>query len=160
MHTTATDPTLARTIILSFEAPISDPKLHSDEGMEIHTRPAKLDDVGDIAHVILKASELEPAFRYKYPHSKKYPDDSLKCTIRLLRTYINNTDPLWRWLVMVAETPLADGSLKTISVAVWEISVFDKRRQTQEAALPGSLHDTTLGTYMQSYIQHSKPPKP
>jgi hypothetical protein len=93
--------------------------------MEIYIRQAAIADLPAITDLTIEAGSQIPGFRYRYPYSRLYPWDTYYYTWLEYETYIKDTDDLWKWKAMVAETKSEDGqTMKVIAVSVWEVSVF------------------------------------
>ena len=91
-------------------------------------RPADLADLDAVVEIKRSSAVFDTAWNYCYQYCKQFPEDNLKYTTILFRSFL---DPSFDdWHVMVAEAPsLEDPNvMKLVAFAVWEISYKNKRK--------------------------------
>lgn len=91
-------------------------------------RKATCDDLEGIMNVVLNAMPQDPAWDYRFPHRKEYPEDERKFQTLFFEFLI---DPSYEdFEVRVLGTPRDDDAGKSIiaAVAVWDVTYLNKRR--------------------------------
>ncbi|KAK0645706.1 hypothetical protein B0T16DRAFT_436825 [Cercophora newfieldiana] len=83
-------------------------------------------DVDPITHVILSAMPQDPAWVYRFPYRREYPQDHYKYTRMLFEYFL---DPAYDdWVVMVIEDALESGrATEIVAFGVFNVSFRNKR---------------------------------
>jgi hypothetical protein len=102
-------------------------------GMDFTLRYATADDVEAITQIELATNPQMNVFKYLFPYSDEYPQDTYKYTRIGIQKFVDNSIENWDYATVVAEAKL-DSSPNTTIVAftVWEVSALQPRQARQE----------------------------
>ena len=90
---------------------------------KLHCRFATFDDLEDITTVAQQGFPDDPEFDYRFPRRTYFPGDNRSWIRKEYEEYLEQTEK-FAVLVVTAPTKLKDEeSRKSISLAVWDLSV-------------------------------------
>ena len=87
--------------------------------MKLHLRGATHDDVDRLADIMCATMPLDPQWFWRFPGQTEYPEDTLRCTRRMLDQFLEDRGED-QYRVKVVTTDI-DGTPQPIALAVWQL---------------------------------------
>ena len=90
---------------------------------KLEVRQARADDLDDIADIMCAAFPKDPAWDYRFPGRKKYPEDTRRCTRNMYEQFLTDKSDKNYLVKVVTDRGLTnrEGPPRPIAVSVWEL---------------------------------------